>query len=135
MIDGQERHIRRLLEEKRFELFPPQLPPLGPRVKIMRKVFRNTTGYPPVSKYSNQRWKPEKVLISRFPEHTGAISNIAMAPDHSFFASSSADGTVKIFDTRRLHVNVTNRARLSYSGHGSSNVLLRLIKCVCCYLL
>jgi phosphoinositide-3-kinase regulatory subunit 4 len=45
-----------------------------------------------------------------------------MAPDHKFFVSGSDDGTVKIWDTNRLHVNATNRARLSYTGHNGSAV-------------
>ena len=65
------------------------------------------------------RWTPKGVLVAHFPEHRGPVSDLQMAPDHMFFASSSDDGTVKIWDTARLYTNVVNRSRLTYSGHDS----------------
>jgi hypothetical protein len=94
VIDGQEKHIRKLLEKKRTELFPLPLPSLGPRVKIVRPLGRNhTTNLETNNANSSLKWKPKKVLVGRFPEHSAKINQIAMAPDFSFFASCSADGT------------------------------------------
>jgi phosphoinositide-3-kinase regulatory subunit 4 len=64
-------------------------------------------------------WTPKGVLVAHFPEHKGPINDIKMAPDHMFFASSSDDGCVKIWDTFRLYTNAVNRSRITYSGHGS----------------
>eukprot|EP00842_Homolaphlyctis_polyrhiza_P006601 jgi/Hompol1/6942/HPOL_000974-RA len=122
--DGQERYIRRVLEKKTKELFPPLLPELGPKISAAgRTAFvdarlrrTQTSGSTP----SELRgWKPKGILVAHFTEHVAQINKIAVAPDHSFFASCSDDGTVKIWDTNRLHTNVANRARLTYSGVGA----------------
>jgi phosphoinositide-3-kinase regulatory subunit 4 len=86
-MDGQEKHIGTLLETKSLELFPRPLPDLGPRVKIVKTLGKLSNHTP------QQNWKPKKIMMTRFPEHCGAVNQIVMAPDHSFFASCSKDGT------------------------------------------
>ncbi|KAK0532074.1 Serine/threonine-protein kinase [Tilletia horrida] len=60
--------------------------------------------------------RPEGNLVAYFTEHTAAITSIAVAPDHAFFATGSEDGTVKVWDTARLERNVTSRSRATYAA-------------------
>jgi phosphoinositide-3-kinase regulatory subunit 4 len=114
VLEGEERHIRQLLEKKRYDLAQPMIPELGPRVKILSNSYS--------SQLNQEEWSPKGIMVAQFPEHRGAVNAIELAPDHKFFASCADDGLVKIWDTDRLLTNVTNRARLTYSGHGSSPV-------------
>nr|KAJ3420459.1 Serine/threonine-protein kinase [Polyrhizophydium stewartii] len=121
--DGQEKYIRRVLEKKTKELFPPALPELGHKVTLASRAAavdarlrRTRTGIAAQSELKG--WKPKGILVAHFPEHVSQINCIAVAPDHSFFATCSDDGTVKIWDTNRLHTNVANRARITYAGLG-----------------
>ena len=48
-------------------------------------------------------WRPkEGVLLTTLREHTDAVNRLVVAPDQSYLASASADGTVKIWQTRYL---------------------------------
>jgi phosphoinositide-3-kinase regulatory subunit 4 len=112
------------LEKKRLDLTPPTLPELGQTGKKvsnshpLNSNVQNTTG--------ETRYAPDGTLVAHFTEHSKAVNDLQMSPDHLFFASCSGisslliidDGTVKVWDTYRLHTNVTNRARLTYSNHG-----------------
>lgn len=109
-IDGQEKHIRKLLEKKRQEMFPTPVSELGSRVQAVKMNTRP---------HRDGHWIPKGTLVAHFAEHSGLISDIKMSPDHAFFATGSHDGTVKIWDTRRLHTNVANRARLTFSGNST----------------
>ncbi|KAK0551331.1 Serine/threonine-protein kinase [Tilletia horrida] len=60
--------------------------------------------------------RPEGSLVAYFTEHTASITSIAVAPDHTFFATGAEDGTVKIWDTARLERNVTSRSRATYAA-------------------
>ncbi|KAK6098874.1 Serine/threonine-protein kinase [Batrachochytrium dendrobatidis] len=121
--DGQEKYIRKVLEKKTRELFPPSLPELGTRVTLASRTAtvdprlkRTYTGAATQSEFKG--WKPKGILVAHFPEHTLQVNGIAVAPDHNFFATCSDDGTVKLWDTNRLHTNVANRARVTYAGTG-----------------
>ncbi|KAJ3062781.1 Serine/threonine-protein kinase [Podochytrium sp. JEL0797] len=63
-------------------------------------------------------WRPKGILAAHLTEHRASVNQICVAPDHSFFASASDDGTIKIWDCRRLEKNVTNKARLTDSSQG-----------------
>jgi phosphoinositide-3-kinase, regulatory subunit 4 len=115
ILEGEEKHIRELLEKKRYELAQPLIPELGPKIKSIPNSHHTQT-------QQGRDWSPKGTLVAQFPEHRGSINSIQLAPDHKFFASCSDDGTVKIWDTDRLLTNVTNRARLTYHGHGTSAV-------------
>ncbi|KAJ3325684.1 Serine/threonine-protein kinase [Boothiomyces sp. JEL0866] len=111
VVDGQEKHIRSLLEKKRLELSPPILNEFGSKVKRAYNTVTDSAdalgGF------------PKGTLVSHFTEHNGPINDLKMSPDHRFFASCSDDGTVRIWDTHRLHTNVSNRSRLVYKDHGA----------------
>jgi WD40 repeat protein len=48
-------------------------------------------------------WRPkEGVLLTTLKEHSGAVNRLVVSPDQAFFASASADRTVKIWQTRQL---------------------------------
>ena len=68
--------------------------------------------------YTLGKWKPEGTLIAHLSEHTLSVNAIRLSPDHSFFASASDDGTVKIWDGVRLERNVTSRSRINYCHRG-----------------
>jgi phosphoinositide-3-kinase regulatory subunit 4 len=42
------------------------------------------------------------VLLSTLREHSLAVNRLAVAPDDSFFASASADSTVKIWQLKGM---------------------------------
>ncbi|TPX43846.1 hypothetical protein SeMB42_g04554 [Synchytrium endobioticum] len=121
---GRERNIKRLLEKKTLELFPPPIPELGPKVAtstfIASRQARRTAASGGTSATSNdiKDWRPEGTLVAHLSEHRGPITQIRIAPDHAFFASASSDGSVKIWDSTRLERNVTNKARLTYRQGG-----------------
>ena len=69
------------------------------------------------------------ILAANLTEHRGAVNQLRVSPDHNFFVSASDDGSVKVWDTRRLERNVTNRARLTYSEQGMSVVEMNLTFC------
>ncbi|KAJ3126534.1 Serine/threonine-protein kinase [Nowakowskiella sp. JEL0407] len=126
--DEDDKFLKKLFAKKTIELFPPPIADLGPRVNPptattpLPQVRRNRTYVSsetvssPVGDLKN--WKPQGLLVSQLSEHASVINKVSVAPDHSFFASCSNDGTVRIWDTRRLEKNVTNRSRLVYAEQG-----------------
>lgn len=42
------------------------------------------------------------MLLTTLKEHSGAVNRLLVSPDQAFFASASADRTVKIWQTRQL---------------------------------
>ncbi|XP_024383874.1 serine/threonine-protein kinase VPS15 isoform X3 [Physcomitrium patens] len=59
-------------------------------------------------------WKPRGVLIAHLQEHQRAVNEVAVSSDNVFLASASDDGTVKIWDCRRLERDISFRSRLTY---------------------
>ncbi|RKO92149.1 hypothetical protein BDK51DRAFT_20317 [Blyttiomyces helicus] len=122
--DGHQKNVKKLLEKKTYELFPPPVPELG--AKIMppstaailapRQRRARVPASPPGSELKH--WRPEGTLVAHLAEHRGPVNAVRLAADHNFFATCSDDGTVKVWDTQRLERNVTNRARLTYAGQG-----------------
>lgn len=64
-------------------------------------------------------WKPQGVLIMHMAEHKQAVNKVAVAENAQFFASASDDGTVKIWDSKRLEKDPLFRSRLTYTGQVS----------------
>ncbi|KAI9096422.1 hypothetical protein DFS34DRAFT_581299 [Phlyctochytrium arcticum] len=119
----RDKYVERFVEKKLAEFFPPTIPDLGPRIssrlfsKKLQPRNRRIKNQAPRPATKIENWRPEGTLIASLAEHTGPINCIKISADHNFFATGSDDGTVRIWDTLRLEKNVTNRARLTYSGH------------------
>lgn len=58
-------------------------------------------------------------LVAHLAEHTATINQIIISWDHTFFASCSDDGSVRIWDCSRLERNVTNRSRSTFNEQGN----------------
>eukprot|EP00850_Spirogloea_muscicola_P004936 SM000022S07150 [mRNA] locus=s22:188681:200036:+ [translate_table: standard] len=61
-------------------------------------------------------WQPRGVLVAHLQEHGGPVCEVAAADGCPFFASASTDGTVRVWDCRRLERDVSFRSRLTYAG-------------------
>ena len=59
-------------------------------------------------------WRPRGVLVAHLQEHQRAVNEVAVSNDNIFLASASDDGTVKIWDCRRLERDISFRSRLTY---------------------
>ncbi|KAJ3398997.1 Serine/threonine-protein kinase [Chytriomyces hyalinus] len=116
-IDGHDEHIKLLLEAKRSELFPPPIYDLGAKVFPTSSSMRSRRHHASRSQ-DGRSWRPKGILAAHLTEHRGAVNQICVSPDDSFFATGSDDGTIKIWDCRRLERNVTNKSRLTYSKQG-----------------
>ncbi|KAF1325164.1 Vps15 protein kinase, partial [Globisporangium splendens] len=69
--------------------------------------------------YSHRSWRPRKnVLVAELAEHTGAVNRIGAAQDFSFLASSSNDGTVKLWSIRSMQHSINQGSRCTYDGQG-----------------
>lgn len=64
--------------------------------------------------------RPHGTLIAALEEHQGTINAIAIAPDHAFFVSGDACGTIKVWDTARLEKNVTSWSRITYAAQNGA---------------
>jgi phosphoinositide-3-kinase regulatory subunit 4 len=62
--------------------------------------------------------------VARIVEHTAAINEMALSPDHRFFVTCSDDGSVAFFDCNRLERNPLNRSSLRITDQGGK------LKCV-----
>jgi phosphoinositide-3-kinase, regulatory subunit 4 len=116
VADGNDPSIKQLLERVYLDNYREPLPELGPHVPLgipRRRTLR--TSFPPRERTPS---RPEGTLIAHLVEHTGAITDIQVAPDQLFFATGSEDGTVKIWDTIRLEKNVTSRSRQTFQQGG-----------------
>ncbi|KAJ2958801.1 hypothetical protein NQZ79_g5668 [Umbelopsis isabellina] len=123
-------YLQQLFMKIATEAFPPNMPvisktyadvkgdtkskAMGRRIPQGLSVFRSLSN-----------WKPEGTLVAHLAEHTAAINQIIISWDHTFFASCSDDGSVRIWDCSRLERNVTNRSRSTFNEQGGH------IKCMC----
>ncbi|XP_063233284.1 phosphoinositide 3-kinase regulatory subunit 4 isoform X2 [Bacillus rossius redtenbacheri] len=63
-----------------------------------------------------QGWRLRGALVAHLHEHRGAVTRLVAVPDTPLFASSSADGCVRIWDCGKMEGrNIANRSRQTYS--------------------
>eukprot|EP01114_Cavostelium_apophysatum_P012831 TRINITY_DN2969_c0_g1_i1.p1 TRINITY_DN2969_c0_g1~~TRINITY_DN2969_c0_g1_i1.p1 ORF type:complete len:516 (-),score=120.65 TRINITY_DN2969_c0_g1_i1:12-1559(-) len=104
---------------KGTKLFTPSLPPhlISPPMPDLGSLSVDySPANPPIEAIKD--WQPKGILVAHLHEHKSSINQIQVTQDNMFFVSGSDDGTVKIWDCRRLEKNVTNRSRLTYSSQG-----------------
>ncbi|KAH3745776.1 Serine/threonine-protein kinase ppk19 [Pelomyxa schiedti] len=70
---------------------------------------------PIVDKDMIRDFKPTGIPVGHLCEHTAAITQLKISQDNIFFASASKDGSVKIWDSKRLEKHVTNRSRKTFT--------------------
>ncbi|XP_053378617.1 phosphoinositide 3-kinase regulatory subunit 4-like [Mercenaria mercenaria] len=64
-------------------------------------------------------WKPRGQLVAHLHEHRGPVNRIAVCYDHSFFATGSNDGLVKLWECGRLEgKNIANRSKQTLKHEG-----------------
>ncbi|KAK9768737.1 Serine/threonine-protein kinase [Basidiobolus ranarum] len=113
--DGKDRTLKPLLDKKSLEAFPRPLAELGPHLS-MAIIARNRRAFNKNSVNSTIfDCKLEGTLIANLTAHKASVNQICIAPDHSFFASCSDDGTIKIWDCSRLEKNPTTKPRVTYN--------------------
>lgn len=80
------------------------------------EAFVGESGAPILGSSTNAEssWRPRGVLIAHLQEHQRAVNEVAVSSDNILFASASDDGTVKIWDCRRLERDISFRSRLTY---------------------
>ena len=120
--DGNDPMIKQLVDRAFLDSNRDMTPEFGDFVpaKAARKRMLRVT---PREKSPR---RPEGNLIAHLFEHTGAVTSLAVSPDHLFFASGSEDGSVKIWDCMRLEKNVTSRARQTIRQGGSITSVIPL---------
>ncbi|KAL3131972.1 hypothetical protein ABBQ38_007667 [Trebouxia sp. C0009 RCD-2024] len=65
---------------------------------------------------SQTPWHPQGVLVGHLAEHRQCVNQLAVAGNGMFFASASNDGTVKVWDCRKLEKDVSFKSRLTYTA-------------------
>jgi phosphoinositide-3-kinase regulatory subunit 4 len=130
--DGQEQGISYVLEHLYINNTRELQTDFGPAVHerpLRRRVgIRNTL----VARDGTPR-RPEATLVAHLSSHSDAIVGLVVAPDHTFFVSGSADGTVKVWDSARLERNVSAKPRHTYSQHHAPITSLCVIEGVHCF--
>ncbi|OAD59023.1 Phosphoinositide 3-kinase regulatory subunit 4 [Eufriesea mexicana] len=72
-------------------------------------------------------WRPRGVPVAHLHEHRAAVNRLVSIPDTSLFASSSADGCIKIWDASKMEGrNIANRSRQTYMHKGGPLVGLAI---------
>ena len=64
-------------------------------------------------------WQPKGILVCHIKEHKASVNQVKIAPKHSILATSSDDGCIKIWNSRKLDSrNIINNSRHTYSRPG-----------------
>lgn len=66
-------------------------------------------------------------LLRRLQEHRRAVRALTVSQAATFVASASDDGTVKVWDCRRLEKDVSFRSRVTYAAQGGC-----ILACTAC---
>ncbi|KAI9836415.1 MAG: hypothetical protein M1819_001446 [Sarea resinae] len=117
--DGNDPNVLKLLDSLYLENYPTDIADLGPMVAPItgRQSIRRSNG-----QAADGPWVPEGVLVATFGEHTGAINQVTVAPDHAFFITGSDDGSVKVWDAARLERNLAHRSRQTHRHASGAKV-------------
>ncbi|WVF66213.1 hypothetical protein IAT40_000953 [Kwoniella sp. CBS 6097] len=105
--DGQDPGVRAFLEQVDLENYREPLLDFGPRVTASH---RKRT---PKAK-SGSSSPQAATMIAHLTQHEGAITSIVTSPDSLFFATSSEDSQILIWDSARLERSVATKPRLLY---------------------
>ncbi|KIJ16339.1 hypothetical protein PAXINDRAFT_132235 [Paxillus involutus ATCC 200175] len=130
--DGREVGINNFLENLFLDSNRELQHDFGPRVHDGPVRRRNAARQSFLPRDNNNR-RVEATLIAHLQSHTDCITGLAVAPDHSFFVSSSDDGTVKVWDTARLERSVTSKPRHTYTQHHARVKSVCMIEGVHCF--
>jgi phosphoinositide-3-kinase regulatory subunit 4 len=60
----------------------------------------------------------EAIYVASLEEHTKAVNELAVSQDQTFFGSASDDGTVKIWELRRIDRRISVRSSATYRKGG-----------------
>ena len=103
--EGQDPGVRAFLEQVDLDNYREPLLDFGPRVVASHRKRgpRAKTGSP-----------QGVTMIAHLTQHTGGITSIVTSPDQVFFATSSEDTQILVWDSARLERSVSARPRLSY---------------------
>ena len=116
---GHDPNVLKLLDTLYLENYPGDLVEFGPLVSSIskRQPIKNASG-----QATPFPWRPDGTLIAILGEHTSSISRILTAPNHSFFISSSDDGSVKVWDSSRLERNVSYKSRMTHKHAAGTRI-------------
>ncbi|KAF9224775.1 ARM repeat-containing protein [Gyrodon lividus] len=130
--DGQEVGITNFLDNLYLDNNRELQYDFGPRVHDGPVRRRNAARQSFLPRDNSNR-RVEATLIAHLQSHSDCITGLAVAPDHSFFVSSSDDGTVKIWDTARLERSVTSKPRHTFTQHHAKVKSVCIIEGVHCF--
>ncbi|KAI8872504.1 hypothetical protein GQ42DRAFT_143384 [Ramicandelaber brevisporus] len=121
--------IQALLRERARELYPWNLPELGPSchsdADYSGKSRRESTSYPrhttsvgaePSANLSS--WRPNGILVASMPAHSASVSSISLTSDDSLCATCGEDGTVRFYDMTALDRRAIQRATAVFQQQG-----------------
>ncbi|KAK6352778.1 Serine/threonine-protein kinase [Orbilia brochopaga] len=116
---GGDPDVLGLLDNMFQDNYPSDIAEFGPMIvqATRRQPIKRNTG-----RSASGIWKPDGGLVAQLNEHTGAVNRVVVAPDHTFFLTASDDGTVKLWDAKRLEKNVVTKARGTYTHSSGSKV-------------
>ncbi|WVN90927.1 uncharacterized protein L203_106172 [Cryptococcus depauperatus CBS 7841] len=117
--EGYDPGVKAFLEQVDLENYREPLLDFGPRVTASHK---KRTSRVKASSCSPQ----SATMIAHLTHHEKAITSIVTSPDSVFFATSSEDGHVLIWDTARLERSVTTKPRLQYKMDAPVVTLCRI---------
>ncbi|EWC47970.1 hypothetical protein DRE_02852 [Drechslerella stenobrocha 248] len=120
---GGDPDVLGLLDNMFQDNYPSDIAEFGPMIvpPTRRQPIKRNTG-----RSASGMWKPGGGLVAQLNEHTGAVNRIVVAPDHTFFLTASDDGSVKLWDAKRLEKNIVTKARGTYVHSNGAKV-----QCLC----
>ncbi|KAF1966121.1 phosphoinositide 3-kinase regulatory subunit 4 [Bimuria novae-zelandiae CBS 107.79] len=130
---GNDPAVLKLLDSMLLERFPSGITEFGPKIEVSSEpsLIRYKDGH---QSLHGLPWRPEGRLLEVLGEHTAAVRRILVAPDQTFFITSSDDGTVKIWDPSRFERHLSLGARQTYSlGDGVSVTSLCFVEHTYCF--